>query len=98
MVRPRVYLLAGHGRLANPRAMQINSTGASESTDGPSPTVLLLIPVQKTPSSSQSPTPTASASPITSPSPPSIRGNTPVRSTAPYCPGFQPKGVYRPLT
>jgi len=79
-------------------ANQLDQRTASEATDGPSPTVLLLSPVQKTPSSSQSPTPAASASPITSPSPPSTRTSTPVRTTAPYRPGFQPKGVYRPLT
>jgi rabenosyn-5 len=79
-------------------ANQLDRRTTSESTDGPSPTVLLPFPVQKTPSSSQPPTPAASASPITSPSPPSTRTSTPVRSTAPYRPGFQPKGVYRPLT
>jgi rabenosyn-5 len=79
-------------------ANQLDRRTPSEATEGPSPTVLLPIPVQKTPSSSQSPTPAASASPVTSPSPPSTRTSTPVRSTAPYRPGFQPKGVYRPLT
>jgi rabenosyn-5 len=75
-------------------ANQLDRRTTSESTEGPSPTVLLPIAVQKTPSSSQSPTPAASASP----SPPSTRTSTPVRTTAPYRPGFQPKGVYRPLT
>lgn len=79
-------------------AIQLDRRTASEATEGPSPTVLLPFPVQRTPSSSQSPTPAASASPIASPSPPSTRTSTPVRSTAPYRPGFQPKGVYRPLT
>jgi rabenosyn-5 len=80
--------------------IQLDQRTTSEVTDGPSATVLLPFPVQKTSSSSssQSPTPAASASPVTSPSPPSTRTSTPVRSTAPYRPGFQPKGVYRPLT
>ncbi|KAI0281480.1 FYVE zinc finger-domain-containing protein [Russula aff. rugulosa BPL654] len=80
--------------------IQLDQRTTSEATDGPSPTVLLPFPVQKTSSSSssQSPTPAAPASPVTSPSPPSTRTSTPVRSTAPYRPGFQPKGVYRPLT
>ena len=72
----------------------------SEALDGPPPGVLLPFPVQKTPSSSSSrpQTPAASASSVTSLSPPSTRTSTPVRSSAPYRPGFQPKGVYRPLT
>ena len=79
-------------------AIQLDRRTSSEGTDGPSPTMLLPIHMQRTPSSSQSPTPAASASPVTSPSPPSTRTSTPVRTTAPYRPGFQPKGVYRPLT
>lgn len=80
-------------------AIQLDQRTTSERADGPSPTVLLPIAVHKTSSlSSQSPTPAASVSPVTSPSPPSTRTSTPVRSTAPYRPGFQPKGVYRPLT
>ena len=79
-------------------ANQLDRRTTSEASNGPSPTVLLPTPVQKTPSSSQSPTPAASASPVTSPSPSSTRTSTPVRTIAPYRPGFQPKGVYRPLT
>ena len=82
-------------------AIQLDRRTPSEATNGPSPTVPVPFPVQRTPSSSQPPTPAASAasvSPVTSPSPPSTRTSTPVRSTAPYRPGFQPKGVYRPLT
>jgi hypothetical protein len=70
----------------------------TETVANPSPTVLLPVPVQKTPSSSPSQTPAVSASPVTSPSPSSTRTGTPVRPSAPYRPGFQPKGVYRPLT
>ena len=79
-------------------ANRLDRRTTSDATEGPSPTVLLPILVQRTPSSSQSPTPAASASPVTSPSPSLTRTSTPVRSTAPYRPGFQPKGVYRPLT
>jgi rabenosyn-5 len=71
---------------------------ATETVVHPSPTVLRPVPVQKTPSSSPSQTPAASASPVTSPSPSSTHTGTPVRPPAPYRPGFQPKGVYRPLT
>ena len=57
------------------------------------------VPIHKTPSSSSSPSQTPAVhSPITSPSPSSTRISTPVRSLAPYRPGFQPKGVYRPIT
>ncbi len=55
------------------------------------------VSVQKTPSETPSHTP-AAPSPATSPSPASMRASTLVRSSAPYRPGFQPKGVYRPLT
>jgi hypothetical protein len=71
---------------------------AAEAVANPSPAVLLPVPVRKTPSSSPSQTPAASVSPVTSPSPSSTRTSTPVRPPAPYRPGFQPKGVYRPLT
>ena len=71
---------------------------ATETVDDRSPVVLRPVPVQRTPSSSPSQTPAASASPVTSPSPSSTRTSTPVRPPAPYRPGFQPKGVYRPLT
>ena len=71
---------------------------ATEIANDPSPTVLLPMPMRKTPSSSPSHTPTASISPVPSPSPSSTRTSTPVRPPAPYRPGFQPKGVYRPLT
>ena len=71
---------------------------AAENADCSSPAVSLPVPVQKTPSSSSSVTPAASASPVPSPSPSSTRTSTPVRQSAPYRPGFQPKGVYRPLT
>ncbi|KAI9510836.1 FYVE zinc finger-domain-containing protein, partial [Russula earlei] len=70
----------------------------TEIVDGHPPAVLLPVPVQKAPSSSPSLTPPASASPVASPSPSSTRTSTPVRQSAPYRPGFQPKGVYRPLT
>jgi rabenosyn-5 len=55
------------------------------------------VSVQRAPS--QTPPHTSAApSPATSPSPSSVRPNTLVRTPAPYRPGFQPKGVYRPLT
>lgn len=55
------------------------------------------VSVQRTPS--QTPPHTSTApSPATSPSPTSVRPSTLTRSPAPYRPGFQPKGVYRPLT
>ncbi|KAI9466288.1 FYVE zinc finger-domain-containing protein [Lactarius psammicola] len=53
--------------------------------------------VQRTLSEAPSHIPAAS-SPAVSPSPSSVRNGTFVRSPAPYRPGFQPKGVYRPLT
>ncbi|KAH9981221.1 FYVE zinc finger-domain-containing protein [Lactifluus volemus] len=57
------------------------------------------VPIHKTPSSSSSPSHTPAVnSPITSPSPSSTHASTSVRSLAPYRPGFQPKGVYRPIT
>lgn len=57
------------------------------------------ISMHRTSSSSSSPSHThAASSPITSPSPSSTRTSTPVRSSAPYRPGFQPRGVYRPVT
>ena len=79
-------------------ASQSDWRTATETVASPSPTVLMPVPLQKTPSSSSSQTPAASASPVTSPSPSSTRTSTPVRPSAPYRPGFQPKGVYRPLT
>ncbi|KAH9966746.1 hypothetical protein BC827DRAFT_1264672 [Russula dissimulans] len=73
---------------------------ATENADGHSPAVSLPVAVQRTPSSSPSLTPALSTSPVPSPSPSSTstRTSTPVRQSAPYRPGFQPKGVYRPLT
>ena len=60
---------------------------------------LTVIPgsVQKTPSGTP-PHTSAVPSPTTSPSPPSMRTGTLVRTPAPYRPGFQPRGFYRPLT
>ncbi|KAH9063357.1 FYVE zinc finger-domain-containing protein [Lactarius vividus] len=55
------------------------------------------VSVQRTPTEIPSHTP-AAPSPAISPSPSSVRTSTFVRSPAPYRPGFQPKGVYRPLT
>lgn len=55
------------------------------------------VSVQRTPTETPSHTPTA-PSPAISPSPSSVRTSTFVRSSALYRPGFQPKGVYRPLT
>jgi rabenosyn-5 len=67
------------------------TVGATSSVSPP-------VSVQRTPSETPSHTPAAS-SPATSPSPSSVRiTSTLVRSSAPYRPGFQPKGVYRPLT
>ncbi len=99
---PSQDVTVGRTRMVSQSQSDVNQPdrrSASDVADGLSPTVLLPIPMQKTPSSSsQSPTPAASASSVTSPSPPSTRTSTPVRSSAPYRPGFQPKGVYRPLT
>ncbi|KAI0065423.1 hypothetical protein BV25DRAFT_1821825 [Artomyces pyxidatus] len=55
------------------------------------------IPPLKTSSPTITP---ANLTPVTSPSAstPNTRSGTPVRSPAPYRPGFQPKGVYRQLT
>jgi rabenosyn-5 len=79
-------------------ASQPDRRTATEVVDG-LPHVGAPIPMHRTPSSSSSPSLTPAApSPITSPSPSSTRTSTPVRSSAPYRPGFQPKGVYRPLT
>ena len=55
------------------------------------------VSMQRTRSETPSYTP-AAPSPVTSPSPSSVRTSTLVRSPAPYRPGFQPKGAYRPLT
>ncbi|KAH9050694.1 FYVE zinc finger-domain-containing protein [Lactarius hengduanensis] len=55
------------------------------------------VSVQRTPTETPSHTP-AAPSPAISPSPSSVRTSTFVRSSALYRPGFQPKGVYRPLT
>ncbi|THH20687.1 hypothetical protein EW146_g711 [Bondarzewia mesenterica] len=52
-------------------------------------------PPPKSPSPAMTPTISTPPSPSTSPFP---HTHTSVRTTAPYRPGFQPKGVYRPLT
>ncbi|KAI9446380.1 FYVE zinc finger-domain-containing protein [Lactarius indigo] len=68
----------------------IKTAGATLPADPP-------VSVPRTPTETPSYTP-AAPSPAISPSPSSVRTSTLVRSSAPYRPGFQPKGVYRPLT
>ena len=55
------------------------------------------VPMQRTSSATPSLPPAVPSSFISS-LPSSTQTSTPVRSPAPYRPGFQPKGVYRPLT
>ena len=69
----------------------LTKTAGATSSVGPP------VPMQRAPSETPSYT-AAVPSPATSPSPSSVRTSTLVRSSAPYRPGFQPKGVYRPLT
>ena len=66
-------------------------------TAGAASAVGLPVSVQRAPSETP-PHTSAAPSPTTSPSPSSVRTSTLVRFSAPYRPGFQPKGVYRPLT
>ena len=69
----------------------VTKTPNTTSTVGP-PVSVQKAPSQTPPHTSAAPSPTAS------PSPTSVRTGTLARSSAPYRPGFQPKGVYRPLT
>jgi rabenosyn-5 len=68
-----------------------SSTSTSASASASAPTSTLVSPAASTPS-----LPSTSSAPASSST--RTRAFTPTRSPAPYRPGFQPKGVYRPRT